>query len=69
MPTSQASALAGRAGSLGSLPMANALGFTCSCCGEHHAELPMSYTAATPYVCDPSFADAPDLVLSRTSAT
>lgn len=44
--------------------MANDLGFTCSCCGERHAELPMGYSTPAPYVWDPSFADAPDCLLS-----
>ncbi|MEU8962034.1 DUF2199 domain-containing protein [Streptomyces sp. NPDC048491] len=39
-------------------------GFTCSCCGERHAELPMNYATAAPYVWDESFADAPDCLLS-----
>lgn len=44
--------------------MTSDLGFTCSCCGEHHAELPMNYSTTAPYVWDPSFADAPDCLLS-----
>jgi hypothetical protein len=44
--------------------MTNDLGFTCSCCGEHHTELPMSYAATAPYAWDPGFADAPDSLLS-----
>ncbi|CAL9493297.1 hypothetical protein SUDANB23_03289 [Streptomyces sp. enrichment culture] len=44
--------------------MANDLGFTCSCCGDRHAELPMGYSTPAPYVWDPSFADAPDCLLS-----
>ncbi|MGW6060446.1 DUF2199 domain-containing protein [Streptomyces sp. NPDC055189] len=39
-------------------------GFTCSRCDEHHAELPLNYSAAAPYVWDESFADAPDCLLS-----
>ncbi|MFF1377439.1 DUF2199 domain-containing protein [Streptomyces sp. NPDC058308] len=39
-------------------------GFTCSCCGEHHAELPLHYATTAPYVWDESFADAPDCLLS-----
>lgn len=44
--------------------MTSDLGFTCSCCGEHHAELPLSCSTAAPYVWDPGFADAPDSLLS-----
>ncbi|MFF5714957.1 DUF2199 domain-containing protein [Streptomyces sp. NPDC012756] len=44
--------------------MTSDLGFTCTCCGSHHGELPISYSAAAPYVWDPSFADAPDCLLS-----
>lgn len=39
-------------------------GFTCSCCGARHGELPMSYTAAAPDVWDPGFTDADDCLLS-----
>ncbi|MGW7080034.1 DUF2199 domain-containing protein [Streptomyces sp. NPDC054866] len=39
-------------------------GFTCSYCGKHHAETPMSYATSAPYVWDESFADAPDSLLS-----
>ncbi|MFR9756314.1 DUF2199 domain-containing protein [Streptomyces sp. TR06-5] len=44
--------------------MAQEPGFTCTCCGKRHGELPMNYFAAAPYVWDPSFADAPDCLLS-----
>lgn len=44
--------------------MANDLGFTCSCCGEYHAELPMSYSTMAPDVWDQTFADDPDSMLS-----
>ncbi|MFJ3438973.1 DUF2199 domain-containing protein [Streptomyces cyaneofuscatus] len=44
--------------------MSNDLGFTCSCCGDHHAELRMSYSAMAPDVWDPSFESDPDSMLS-----
>ncbi len=44
--------------------MSNDLGFTCSCCGEHHAELTMSYSTMAPDVWDPSFENEPDCLLS-----
>lgn len=44
--------------------MSDDLGFTCTCCGERHAELPMSYSTTAPDAWDPSFADAPDSMLS-----
>ncbi len=44
--------------------MTSDLGFTCSCCGSHHAELPMNYSATAPYVWDPRFADRADCLLS-----
>ena len=44
--------------------MANDLGFTCSCCGEYHAEPPMSYSTVAPDVWDQNFADDPDSMLS-----
>ncbi len=44
--------------------MTSDLGFTCSSCGEHHAELPMNYSTTAPYVWDPSFDEAPDCLLS-----
>lgn len=44
--------------------MSNDLGFTCSCCGEHHAELPMSYSTMAPDVWDPRFEGDPDCSLS-----
>jgi hypothetical protein len=44
--------------------MTNNLGFACSGCGSHHAELPMNYSAVAPYVWEPSFADSADCLLS-----
>ncbi|WP_442815133.1 DUF2199 domain-containing protein [Streptomyces sp. NBC_01298] len=44
--------------------MPNSLGFTCSCCGDHHAELPMSYSAMAPDVWDPAFESDPNSTLS-----
>lgn len=44
--------------------MASDPGFSCSCCGAHHPELPMNFTAAAPAVWDPAFADAEDCLLS-----
>ncbi|MFF9198427.1 DUF2199 domain-containing protein [Streptomyces sp. NPDC014779] len=39
-------------------------GFTCTCCGAHHAELPLHYAAEAPAVWEPAFADADDCLLS-----
>ncbi|RPE36527.1 hypothetical protein EDD38_4902 [Kitasatospora cineracea] len=39
-------------------------GFTCSCCGAHHAETPMNYSAAAPAVWDPGFEADRDSMLS-----
>ncbi|MFD4233127.1 DUF2199 domain-containing protein [Streptomyces sp. NPDC058542] len=39
-------------------------GFTCSCCGSHHVELPMNYSAEAPCFWEPSFADSTDCLLS-----
>ncbi|WP_233163639.1 IS630 family transposase [Glycomyces salinus] len=44
--------------------MSTPVGFTCSCCGEHHATLPMGYSTTAPAIWEPSFADAPDCLLS-----
>lgn len=44
--------------------MADDPGFTCSCCGEHHAELPMSYSAPAPDIWDESYAGYPDSSLT-----
>ncbi|MGW4684841.1 DUF2199 domain-containing protein [Streptomyces sp. NPDC004244] len=44
--------------------MANDLGFTCSCCGDHHGELPMSYSTMAPDVWSPSFESDPNSMLS-----
>ncbi|GAA4031128.1 DUF2199 domain-containing protein [Streptomyces plumbiresistens] len=44
--------------------MTSDLEFTCACCGAHHPELPMNYTAEAPAVWDPAFADADDCLLS-----
>ncbi|WP_405619983.1 DUF2199 domain-containing protein [Streptomyces sp. NBC_01511] len=44
--------------------MTSDLGFACSCCGAHHPELPMNYTAEAPAVWDPTFTDADDCLLS-----
>lgn len=44
--------------------MTTDLGYTCSCCGEFHAELPMSYSTTAPDVWDEAFASAPDSMLS-----
>lgn len=44
--------------------MTSDLGFTCACCGAHHPELPMKYTAEAPAVRQPAFADAEDCLLS-----
>ncbi|MFF4422665.1 DUF2199 domain-containing protein [Streptomyces sp. NPDC001549] len=39
-------------------------GYTCSCCGAHHSELPLHYAAEAPAVWDPAFAEADDCLLS-----
>ncbi|MFF3947573.1 DUF2199 domain-containing protein [Streptomyces sp. NPDC001902] len=39
-------------------------GFTCSCCGSHHAELPMSYSTPAPDYWQATFEQDPDSVLS-----
>ncbi|MGW1771620.1 DUF2199 domain-containing protein [Streptomyces sp. NPDC002104] len=44
--------------------MANDPGFTCTCCGDHHAELPLSYSAMAPDAWDPAFESDPDSTLS-----
>ncbi|MFE6817753.1 DUF2199 domain-containing protein [Streptomyces sp. NPDC057677] len=44
--------------------MTRDLGFTCSCCGAHHPELPMNYSTTAPYVWDESFSDRSDSLLS-----
>lgn len=44
--------------------MTSDLEFTCACCGAHHPELSMNYTAEAPAVWDPAFADADDCSLS-----
>lgn len=35
--------------------MADELGYTCSCCGEHHAELPLGYSTLAPDVWNASY--------------
>ncbi|MCZ4121990.1 DUF2199 domain-containing protein [Streptomyces sp. H39-S7] len=40
------------------------LGFLCSSCGEHHEELPMSYSTTAPDIWEPAHANDPDSVLS-----
>ncbi|MFI9100122.1 DUF2199 domain-containing protein [Streptomyces fildesensis] len=40
------------------------LGFLCSTCGEHHEELPMSYSTMAPDIWEPAFANDPDSILS-----
>ncbi|MGW6706698.1 DUF2199 domain-containing protein [Streptomyces sp. NPDC054956] len=44
--------------------MSNDPGFTCSCCGAHHAELPMSYSSPAPDAWDPAFENDADSMLS-----
>ncbi|GAA2453848.1 DUF2199 domain-containing protein [Streptomyces macrosporus] len=44
--------------------MTDAPGFTCSCCGEHHAELPKGYSTTAPDVWNEDFANDPDSMLS-----
>lgn len=39
-------------------------GYTCSCCGEHHPELPMGYSTMAPDVWDESLERDPDSMLS-----
>ncbi|WP_232109654.1 DUF2199 domain-containing protein [Streptomyces buecherae] len=45
--------------------MTSGLGFACACCGAHHPEPPMNYTAEAPSVWDPAFAGAGDCLLSN----
>ncbi|MGI8333634.1 hypothetical protein ACRYCC_27105 [Actinomadura scrupuli] len=41
--------------------MSGDTGFTCSCCGRHHSELPLSFAAPAPdYYWTPALADTPD---------
>ncbi|MFJ5138836.1 DUF2199 domain-containing protein [Streptomyces sp. NPDC088707] len=44
--------------------MTKDLGFTCSCCGAHHPELPMNYSTNAPHVWDESFSERSDSLLS-----
>ncbi|WUH91895.1 DUF2199 domain-containing protein [Streptomyces sp. NBC_00433] len=44
--------------------MSDDLGFTCSHCGDHHADLPMGYSTMAPDVWEPRFEDDPDSMLS-----
>ncbi|MFF1560732.1 DUF2199 domain-containing protein [Streptomyces sp. NPDC058279] len=44
--------------------MTNDPGFTCSCCGARHPELPMNYSTAAPYVWDESLAGREDSLLT-----
>ncbi|MGY4280622.1 hypothetical protein ACVILE_006802 [Streptomyces sp. M18.1] len=44
--------------------MTSVLGFTRTCCGVHHPELPMNYTAEAPAVWGPACADADDCLPS-----
>jgi hypothetical protein len=39
-------------------------GFTCSCCGQHHGELPLSFTAPAPDYWTSDLHDDPDSELS-----
>ncbi|MGW1281969.1 DUF2199 domain-containing protein [Streptomyces tsukubensis] len=44
--------------------MTNDPGFTCSCCGSQHPELPMSYSTTAPYAWEESFSHRADSLLS-----
>jgi hypothetical protein len=44
--------------------MSGDLGFTCTCCGQHHGELPLSFAAHAPDYWTPELADDPDSGLS-----
>ncbi|MET9604869.1 DUF2199 domain-containing protein [Streptomyces sp. NPDC006512] len=44
--------------------MANDLGFSCSRCGDHHAELPTSYSTMAPDAWEPAFESDPGSMLS-----
>jgi len=46
------------------LTMATGSGFSCSCCGQHHDELPHSYGTSAPHYWDESLKSEPDTVLS-----
>ena len=52
------------AGSLGCNVMTSDLGYTCSCCGAHHAQLPMAYGFEAPDLWDTSFEGRSDSLLS-----
>ncbi|MFE5588659.1 DUF2199 domain-containing protein [Kitasatospora sp. NPDC056531] len=39
-------------------------GYTCTCCGDQHDELPLNFSTVAPDVWDPSFEDDPDSMLS-----
>jgi hypothetical protein len=39
-------------------------GYTCTCCGDHHDELPLNFSTTAPDVWDPSFEDDSDSMLS-----
>ncbi|WP_329176341.1 DUF2199 domain-containing protein [Streptomyces sp. NBC_01477] len=44
--------------------MSDALGFTCSHCGDHHTQLPVGYSTAAPDIWEPRFETDPDSMLS-----
>jgi hypothetical protein len=39
-------------------------GYTCTCCGDHHDELPLNFSTTAPDVWDPSFEGDSDSMLS-----
>lgn len=45
--------------------MADVPGYTCSCCGEYHAELPMGYSATAPDVWKEKYGKRRDSMLSE----
>ncbi|WP_285583832.1 DUF2199 domain-containing protein [Actinoallomurus iriomotensis] len=44
--------------------MSDEPGFTCSCCGRHHGELPLSFSTPAPAFWTPDLVDDPDSELS-----
>lgn len=44
--------------------MSDEPGFTCSCCGRHHEELPLSFSTPAPAYWTPDLLDDPDSELS-----
>jgi hypothetical protein len=45
--------------------MTTEIGYTCSCCGKHHAALPMSYSVPAPDGWQPELANQSDCLLTQ----